>query len=120
MASAATATGATITEVRVTGCKGLSAAVAGRLSSSVLPEEKRFSAHSVPEKNSDNDATPSDERADRQAEGQGRLFAHGQRQIIAVYKAVLRRLDVSFLNGSQPVPPSWTCRPSDVVAIIRP
>ena len=52
MASAATATGATITEVRVTGCKGLSAAVTGWLSSSVLPEEKRFSAHSVPEKNS--------------------------------------------------------------------
>ena len=59
MASAATATGATITEVRVTGCNGLSAAVAGRLSSSGLLGKKRFSAHSVLEKNTTMTSAPS-------------------------------------------------------------
>ena len=71
MASAATATGATITEVRVTGCKGLSAAVAGRLSSSGLPGKKRLSAHSVLEKNTTMTTPPEHEGADRQAEEPG-------------------------------------------------
>ena len=59
MASAATATGATMIEVRVTGCSGGIAAVAGRLSSIGLPGKKRLSAHSVPAKKTASTAAPS-------------------------------------------------------------
>ena len=70
MASAATATGAITTEVRVTGCSGASAAVVGLLSSSGLPGKKRLSAQSVVEKKMTSTTAPNSDSADRQAKRQ--------------------------------------------------
>ena len=58
IATAATATGATTTEVRVTGAIGCSAVIAGLLSCIGLDGKKALSAQSVPLKNSTTISAP--------------------------------------------------------------
>ena len=82
IASAATATGATMTEVRVTGCKAGSAAVAGLLSSSGLPGKNRLSAHSVVEKKMTTTAAPITRVRTDRPKGRVRLGFAGRRILI--------------------------------------
>ena len=105
IASAATATGATMTEVRVTGCKAGSAAVTGLLSSSGLPGKNRFSAHSVLEKKMTTTPVPITRVRTDRPNGSVRLGLTSGRRILssASFRAIV--------SPSRHLPPAGPDRP---------